>query len=233
MIISSLIPVVTQITYLGIQIRPSLQEIVKSNYDKIFEEVECDLANWTRLPASLRTCISVIKMNVLPRVNFLSMMIPLSAFPDYWVKMNKLLCGYIWNNTHAKLKFSVLQRPNDQGRLALPNFKVYHQSFQLRPVMAWLDGRLCVPWKCLEKNLAHPRRLEDILFSGIKDKYSMLHCGPIIANTIRNFRVVEKDLKGSLKWHNDAPLWHNMNLRIGNKPLDLKSWSLICYWGPV
>lgn len=54
----------------------------------------------------------------------------------------------------------------------------------------------------------------------------MLHCGPIIANTIRNFRVVEKDLKGNLKWHNDTPLWHNMNVRIGNKPLDFKPWTL-------
>lgn len=139
-------------------------------------------------------------------------MIPLSPSPDYWVKIDKLLRGYIWNNGRPKLKLSVLQRPKDQGGLALPNFKVYHQSFQLRPVMAWLDGRSCVSWKSLENNIVHPRRLEDILFSGIKDKYCMLHCGPIIANTIKNFRIVERDLKGNLKWHNDVPLWHNMNV---------------------
>ena len=79
-------------------------------------------------------------MNVLPRVNFLSMMIPLSPSPD-WGKIDKLLRGYIWNNGHPKIK---------------------HQSFQLRPVMAWLDGRSCVSWKSLENNLVHPRRLEDI-----------------------------------------------------------------------
>lgn len=80
--ISSRIPVVTQIAYLGIQIHPSIQKIVKSNYERILKEVERDLANWTRLPASLQTRISVVKMNILSRVNFLSMMIPLSLSPD-------------------------------------------------------------------------------------------------------------------------------------------------------
>lgn len=92
--------------------------------------------------------------------------------------------------------------------------------------MAWLDGRSCVSWKSLENNLVHPRRLEDIWFSGIKDKYYMLHCGPIIANTIKHFRIVERDLRGNLNCHKDVPLWHNMNVQIGNKPLDFKPWSL-------
>ena len=99
----------------------------------------------------------------------------------------------------------MLQRPKDQGGL---------------------DSRSCVSWKFLYNNLVHPRRLEDILFSGIKDKYCMLHCGSIITNIIKNFRIVERDLKGNLKWHNDVPLWHNMNVQIGNKPLDFKPWSL-------
>lgn len=202
---------------LGNTNRSSLQKIVQSNYKKTLKEIERDLANRTRLPASLWTRISVIKMNVLPCINFLSMMIPLSP---------KVLSGYIWNNGHPKLKLSALQRPKDQGGLALPNFKVYHQSFQLHPVVAWFDGRSCISWKYLEKNLVHPRRLEDVLFSNIKDKYCMLRYGPIIVNTIRNFKIVERNLKGNSKWHSDAPLWHNINVQIGNKPLDFKPWSL-------
>lgn len=71
--ISSQIPIVTQITYLGIQIHPSLQKIVKSNYERILKVVEHDLATWTRLPALLQTRVSVIKMNVLPDDSTLSL----------------------------------------------------------------------------------------------------------------------------------------------------------------
>ena len=52
------IPIKKEITYLGIQIQPSLHSIVKSNYEKIFKEVERDIAIWTKLPASLQTRVA-------------------------------------------------------------------------------------------------------------------------------------------------------------------------------
>lgn len=43
--------------------------------------------------------------------------------------------------------------------------------------------------------MIHPQRLEYASVSSIIRKHFMLHFGPIIANTIRNFRNVEKYLK--------------------------------------
>ncbi len=59
------IPINTKITYLGIQIESSLHNMVKTNYENIFKEVERDIAIWTKLPASLHTRIACVKMNVL------------------------------------------------------------------------------------------------------------------------------------------------------------------------
>lgn len=53
----------------------------------------------------------------------------------------------------------------------------------------------------------------------------MLHYGSIIGNTIKNFRVVEKNLVGNLNWHCYVPLWHNMNIMVANRPLDFQPWA--------
>lgn len=66
-------------------------------------------------PGYLPRCL--VEMNILPCINFLSMMILLSPSPDYCVKIDKLLCWYVWNNGHPKLKFLV----EEQDGLALPN----------------------------------------------------------------------------------------------------------------
>ena len=89
--------------YLGVQIKTSLHNIVKSNYDKIFKEVQRDIAIWTKLPASLQTRIASIKMNILPRLDFMSMMIPLLPAQGYWKNVDKLLRSYIWNGNHPKI----------------------------------------------------------------------------------------------------------------------------------
>uniref|UniRef100_A0A3P9JZ05 Uncharacterized protein n=1 Tax=Oryzias latipes TaxID=8090 RepID=A0A3P9JZ05_ORYLA len=126
--ISSPILLSRTMEYLGIQITTSLQNIVEDNYTKTFKEIVNDLNIWTKFPSSLQTRISVIKMNVLPRINFLSMMIPISPSADFWGKI------------HREVR--------------------------------------------LEKRITYPRRLEDILFSGVKINYCKTHFGPIISNMI-------------------------------------------------
>ena len=52
----------------------------------------------------------------------------------------------------------------------------------------------------------------------------MLTYGPIIANTIANFRRAEGHLCYTNKWHRNTTV-HNMHLMSGNKPFVFKEWS--------
>ncbi len=54
-------------TYLSIHIRPTISQLIQRN----FSLVEKDFSNWSVLNAGLNCCVSVIKMNILPRINFL------------------------------------------------------------------------------------------------------------------------------------------------------------------
>lgn len=106
---------------MGIEILPSLHNIVKTNYGNIFKEVERDIVVWTKLPASLHTRIASVKMNVLPRLNFVSMMILLPPPVGHWKRIDSLLRKYIWNNGHPKITLH-LTAIKARGWPRLPEF---------------------------------------------------------------------------------------------------------------
>lgn len=72
------IPVVNHFRYLGIDISPFIFHIASHNCQSQFNRIDKDLQLWSKLPNALQACVSVIKMDVLPRVNFYSTMIPLA-----------------------------------------------------------------------------------------------------------------------------------------------------------
>ncbi len=73
-----------------------------------------------------------VKMNTLPRVNFLSAMIPLPPLLKWWKRLDSLIRNFLWNGKQPKcLLCNVLKL---RGGLSLPNFELYHKAFQLRAV---------------------------------------------------------------------------------------------------
>ena len=187
--------------------------------------MERDINIWNKLPASLQTRVAVVKMNILPRINFVSMMIPLPPPAEYWKKVDKLIRGYIWGGKHPKIRYATLQRPKAEGGLALPNFKLYHQSFQLRAIRTWLTGGDDVAWREVEETIVAPIKLEEIVYSGISAKQCRLRFGPIVSYSVDNFKLVEKSLGGNWKWHVNTPLWGNPNIRRGGRPFESAGWA--------
>ncbi len=64
------IPVSNVISYLGIKIYAKLSEIIHKKYREISQKVTEDLQRWNTLPISLQGRISIVKMNILPHLNF-------------------------------------------------------------------------------------------------------------------------------------------------------------------
>ena len=129
---------------------------------------------------SIQASISVIKMNVLPRIHFVSSMVPLPPPSDYWSKLQSAVPTFIWKRKRPRLKMSTLQRRREDGGLSVPDFKFYFWSFVLRPLLTWFNPSISVSWCSLESSMIEPWSLHDVLFVNICDKQCHLRFGPII-----------------------------------------------------
>ncbi len=130
---SGFISVVHSIKYLCIY--PSLQDIVSKHLNKHLAKVNSDLANWTHLPTSFHARISVVKMIILPCVNFYSSMIPLPPPAGCWEKLYSVISQYIWNGKCPRIRLSTFTALQIRCWLVLS--KLYTVSLTLRALSAW------------------------------------------------------------------------------------------------
>ncbi len=223
--IPSFIPIKESFIYLGITIYKNIHKIARDNFNNILVKVKNDIQRWKNLKVSLQGRISTVKMNLLPRFNFFFSMLPLSPPPGYFKEINSIISKFIWNDKCPRIKLTTLQHPNSAGGLAVPNFELYYWSFQLKALHNWVDPQSTVSWRVIEADKVKPNRLQDILFTGTGKKGDNYKFGPVVANSIKIWKTVERRIGGPFKFCNSTPLWHNFNFVCGNRPFVQPSWS--------
>ncbi len=216
--IPSFIPIKESFIYLGITIYKNIHKIARDNFNNILVKVKNDIQRWKNLKVSLQGRISTVKMNLLPRFNFFFSMLPLSPPPGYFKEINSIISKFIWNDKCPRIKLTTLQHPNSAGGLAVPNFELYYWSFQLKALHNWVDPQSTVSWRVIEADKVKPNRLQDILFTGTGKKGDNYKFGPVVANSIKIWKTVERRIGGPFKFCNSTPLWHNFNFVCGNRP---------------
>lgn len=218
------IPTKDSFTYLGVHISSIIPQIVKENFVKCLQNIQIDIKRWNRLPLSLQGRVNIVKMNILPRINFLFFMIPLAPPPNYYKDIHSSISQFIWNGKRPRIKLKTLQRPKLLGGLALPNFQFYHWAFQIRALHIWMDPSSKVPWRSIEEAMVKPHRLEDLLFTGLGRSNTNLKFGCIIAHSLKVWKEAEKCMGVPLHTGALTPLWHNSRFLIGGKPFHNSHW---------
>ncbi len=132
--------------YLGIFVTPDLNNLFESNYSPLIQKVKNDLTKWASLPTSLLGRINSVKMNILPRFNYVFQNLPCYLTPAFFKSLHSHISCYIWNNKHQRVKFSTLTKPKDLGGLSLPNLQLYYWSAQLKIISNWFVNRKDSSW---------------------------------------------------------------------------------------
>ena len=109
------------ITGLGIHITPLFHEMFKANFNPLLDSIRKDLNRWAPLPLSLLSRVSIIKMNILPRLLYPIQMIPLLMSGKVLKLLNGWLSDFIWSKRKPRLKVAKLQLPSSKGGLDFPN----------------------------------------------------------------------------------------------------------------
>ena len=127
--------------YFGIFITPDLNRLFKENYLSLLDRIKNDLQTWISLPISLVGRINVIRMNVLPRLNYLFQMLPCYLPVSFFKTTNQSITKFIWDNKKPRIKFSTLSKPEPKGGLALPSLQLYYWSAQICNMLTWITNR--------------------------------------------------------------------------------------------
>lgn len=91
-------------TYLGIKVSPNLSELWKLNISPTICAVKRDLQRWSNLPLSFMGRISLIKMNVLPRILYPLQMLPLWMPRKVASSIEKLFSEFVWHGKKPREK---------------------------------------------------------------------------------------------------------------------------------
>ena len=240
------IPTVDHFIYLGISIFPSLNKIASVNYMSMFNRIKSDLSRWMPAPNSFQTRSAILKMNILPRINYISGMIPLpppkvkpKPTPekpdpkprDFWKELESTISYYLHKGSKPLIAMETLQRAKTSGGQGFPNFKLYHIAMTVRPIHTWLNPEARVAWRPLEAKMVAPHRLQDVIYSNIPQNVYQNRFGPIISHLISMWNSLQSITNIELKFHAFLPLYNNYSLhqvvhrRIGLTLFSFPQWA--------
>uniref|UniRef100_A0A8K9V8C7 Reverse transcriptase domain-containing protein n=1 Tax=Oncorhynchus mykiss TaxID=8022 RepID=A0A8K9V8C7_ONCMY len=200
--------------YLGIFVTPKFQQMYKANFVPLFDTIRQDLEHWNSLPISWLGRISLLKMNILPRLLYPIQMIPVLLSNKVIKDVNGWLSSFIWSKRKPRLKMAILQLPSSMGGLDLPNIRFYQWCAHLCYISDWITNDDSSIWLDIETSLSkYP--LQDLLFfrsfKSVED-----HCNnPVTLNTLKVWRSVQRFLGRSKLTSALTPILNNPDFSPG------------------
>lgn len=85
------------IRYLGVLLPPQLKDLIKVNFNPLLYKITCDTSRWATLNLSMVGKVSVVKMNCVPKLNYLIHTIPLEIPMSYFKWYDRIVKTFIWN----------------------------------------------------------------------------------------------------------------------------------------
>lgn len=171
-----------KIKYLGVYLTRELNTLYEANYNKVNEIIQKDLTKWATLVMDLSSRIEVIKMNVLPRLLYLFISLPICIPKTQFDKWDKQVSRFIWKGARPRVKLKTLQLEKKRGGLALPNFKEYFLAAQLRYIIYWCSSEYYSKWKQIELNYGTCQPQTRL---GEKTSNQPIEPNPIVDTTIK------------------------------------------------
>ena len=143
----------TSIKYLGVLISQKLDNIYEINSKIINNKIQEDIKKWSTLGLDFSSRIEALKINLLPRLLYLFLSLPVRIPDSQFLMWDKQLSRFIWVGARPRVRFKTLQIDKEHGGLAVANLKEYYYAAQMRYFVYWCSPEYQARWKHIELNL--------------------------------------------------------------------------------
>uniref|UniRef100_A0A8C5LWN9 Uncharacterized protein n=1 Tax=Leptobrachium leishanense TaxID=445787 RepID=A0A8C5LWN9_9ANUR len=204
--------------YLGIWLTKLPQDLLEENFVPLWSALQRDLAEWKTLKISWFGKISILKMNVLPRMLYLFQTVPIHIPPAYFSMIQADCTRFVWNDTRPRISYCAMTRPKRVGGLAVPDFHLYYQASHLLLVVEWTGGGRHALWQDLELG-ATPHPTGVLPWIDPARRSPQVHRHPYIGTTLRVWRSTMRRASLSTYPSPLLPLEDNPAFPAGVHPL--------------
>ncbi len=174
----------TGFKYLGIHITRAFSDLFEKNFKPLILKLESDLKRWSGLYLSLVGRVNCIKMNVLPRLLYQFQSLPLFLPQSLFQSLDKLISSFLWAGKNPRIRREILEKPKDQGGLALPNMKKYYWASNIQKVMYWYQAPE-LDWCRTEANSCISTSLSALITAKLPFSQSKFSSSPVVISTLK------------------------------------------------
>lgn len=120
------------LVYLGIDLTPGLKEIMTENILPLLLKIESTLQNWSNIGLSLLGKVNILKMMIVPQLNYILCLLPMSLPLLLIKRFNAVVAAFLWGGKRPRLNRIKIYSAKEDGGLNLPRMDWYHYAFSLK-----------------------------------------------------------------------------------------------------
>uniref|UniRef100_A0A8C5MBI0 Reverse transcriptase domain-containing protein n=1 Tax=Leptobrachium leishanense TaxID=445787 RepID=A0A8C5MBI0_9ANUR len=203
--------------YLGLWLTKSPQDLFKENLLPLWADISRDLVRWKPLKVSWFGKISILKMNVLPRLLYLFQTLPVHIPTAFLQQVRSSSSRFVWGSSRARINNRTMSRPKSAGGLALPDWTSYYQAAHLIRVVEWSTGGRQALWQDLEEAASH-HDLAVLPWIAPAKRSTDASRHASVGATLRVWASVTRRRAFSTYPSPMLPLLHNPDFRVGLHP---------------